>query len=210
MTLDDREPVVEQADVAAKLVDDIAAEPRPLGWLKNRPGADQAGDHAASIDVGNQDDRNICRFGEAHVGDVAGTQIDLRRAAGAFDQQEVTFPREPREAFQDDGQQLRLQVLVVARLGGAEDPPLYHDLRANLRLRFQQHRVHVGRRRHAASASLQRLRSTDLAAIGGHCGIVRHVLRLERSNAQPAARIRSRQTCHDQRLADVGTRALQH
>ena len=37
MLLDDREPVIEQAHVAAKLVDDITLEPCPLVRLEGRP-----------------------------------------------------------------------------------------------------------------------------------------------------------------------------
>ena len=75
--------------IAAELVDDVAAQPRPLARLQHRPGADQAGDHAAAVDVADQHDRHVGGLGEAHVGDVAGAQVDLGRAAGALDQHQV-------------------------------------------------------------------------------------------------------------------------
>ena len=79
--------------------------------------------------------------------------------------------------------QLRLHGLIFARLGGADHAALHHDLRADLALRLQQHRVHVHGRRHARRAGLQRLGAADLAAVRGHGGVVRHVLRLERPHA---------------------------
>ncbi len=106
--------------------------------------------------------------------------------------------------------ELRLQVLELARLGGAHDAALHHDLRADVALRLQQHRVHVHGRRHAGGAGLQRLGAADLAAVGGHGGIVRHVLRLERAHAEAAALEDAQQAGDEQRLADVGARAGQH
>ncbi len=47
--------------------------------------AAQMRNNAAPVDVGDQDHRAVDDFGKAHVGDVALAQIDLGRAAGAFD-----------------------------------------------------------------------------------------------------------------------------
>jgi hypothetical protein len=207
---DDAKPVAEQARIAAELVDDVAAQPRPFARLQHRPGTDQAGDRAAAVDVGDEHDGNAGRLGEAHVGDVAVAQVDLRRAAGALDEHQVTTVREPSEAFQHSRQQGRLQRLIIARLGRAEDAALHHHLRADLGLRLEQHGVHVGVGWDAARARLQRLGATDLAAVGGDGGVVRHVLRLERPNIEAAAGIRAGQPGRDQRLTDVGAGALQH
>src|SRR3546814_7887078 len=48
------------------------------------------------------------------------------------------------------------------------------------------HRVEVDHRVDAGGARLQRLGAADLAAVDGHGGIVRHVLRLERTDRHPA------------------------
>ena len=76
----------EQPDVAAEAVDDEADDARPLAlatgsasvptMCANTPPRSMS---ATSID------RAVDRFGESHVGDVALAQIDLGRAAGAFD-----------------------------------------------------------------------------------------------------------------------------
>ena len=96
---DDAQPVVEQARIAAELVDDVAAQRRPFTRVQDRPGADQAGDDAAAVDVGDEHDGNAGGLGEAHVGDVAVAQVDLRRAAGALDEHQVATVRAAAGSF---------------------------------------------------------------------------------------------------------------
>ena len=91
----------------------IALEPRPLGLLQHRVGADQRRDHAAPVDVADQHDRQIRRAGEAHVGDVVLPQVDLGRAAGALDQHQVGLAAQSREALQHIRQQPRLELAIV-------------------------------------------------------------------------------------------------
>ena len=153
---------------------------------QHRMGADQAGDHAAAVDVADQHHRHIGRLGKAHIGDVAGAQIDLGRAPRALDQDDVGALPDPREALQHLRQQLALRLPYSRARIVPKRRPCTIDLRAGLALRLEQHRVHVDRRREPRRARLQRLRPADLAAIGGHRGIVRHVLRLERRDLQPA------------------------
>ena len=139
-----------------------------------------------------------------------GAQVDLGRRARAFDQHEIALGREASEAVEHGAQQLGLQSLILARLGVADDLALHHDLRADIALGLQQHRVHVHAERHARGARLQRLGAADLAAVGGDRGVVRHVLRLERAHTKAAAREGARQSRDQQRLADVRARALDH
>ena len=108
------------------------------------------------------------------------------------------------------GSRARRQLPVIARRRAALYPAAQHDLRRAVRLRLQQHRVHVADRRDAAGPRLQRLRPADLAAICRHRGVVRHVLRLERPHPEPAPRKGARQPGDEQRLADIGAGALQH
>ena len=56
--------------VAAKLVDQEAADQRGVGGIEHRLGADQAGDHAAAVDVADQHHRHVGGARETHVGDV--------------------------------------------------------------------------------------------------------------------------------------------
>ena len=146
--------VVEQRGIAAEAVDDEAHDHRGVGRIDHRPGADQARDHAAAVDVAQQHDRNVGGAREAHVGDVVGAQVDLRCRPRAFDQDEVRLRREQREAFKHRAEKLGLHRLVVARLGSSDDLALHDDLGADLALGLQQHRVHVHAGRHPRSARL--------------------------------------------------------
>ena len=137
-------------------------------------------------------------------------QIDFGRAAGALDEDEVGLALQPGETVQHLRHQRRLDRLVFGGARRAEHLALHDDLRADLALRLQQHRVHVDARRHPRGARLQRLRPADLAAVGGHRRIVRHVLRLERPHVQAAIGEGARQPGHDQRLADIRAGALEH
>ncbi len=170
--------VREQGGIAAEAVDDEAHDHRGIGRIDHRLRADEAGDHATTIDVAQQHDRHVGGAREAHVGDVGGPQVHLGRRARAFDQHEVRLGREDAEALQHGAEQLRLHRLVLARLGIADDPPLHHDLRADLALGLQQHRVHVHAERHPRERVLCRACApANLAAICGNGGIIRTYLR---------------------------------
>ncbi len=71
----------QQPGVVPKAIDDEAMHPRLSGRRQQFQLPHQMGEHAAAVDVGNQDYRAVRRLGEAHVGDVVLAQVDLRRAA---------------------------------------------------------------------------------------------------------------------------------
>ena len=151
---DQRHAVGEQRRVAAELVDQEAFDQRRVVGVDHRLGADQAGDHPAAVDVADQHHRHVGGAGEAHIGDVVGAQIDLRRAARAFDQNDVGFALQPREAVQHEPHQLGLDRLVVGGARPSVDFALHHELRADLALRLEQHRVHMHGGRDARGARL--------------------------------------------------------
>jgi hypothetical protein len=187
-----------------------ATDERGIGRIDHRFGSDQACDHAAAIDVADQHHGRIGGACKPHIGYVVGAQIDLRGAAGAFDEHDVGLRLEARKAVEHGRHQLRLDRLVFRGLGCAVDAALHHDLRADLALRLEQDRVHVHARGNPRGARLQRLGAADLAAIAGDRGVVRHVLRLERAHREPAIGKGARETRDDQRLADVRAGALEH
>ncbi len=208
--LDVLHAVGKERGIATKAVDDEAHDHRRIGRIDHRLRADDAGDHAAAVDVAQQHDRHVGSTREAHVRNIRFTQVDLRRRARTLDQHEVGLGAKLAETLQHRAEQLGLHRLVVARLGVADDLALHDDLGADLALGFQQHRVHVDAGRHPRGARLQRLGATDLAAVGRHRRVVRHVLRLERPHFQAAPREGAGEACHQQRLADIGARALDH
>jgi len=60
------------------------------------------------------------------------------------------------------------------------------------------------------SAGLHDLRPTHLSTVGGNAGIVGHVLRSEWRNAITVFRQTATARCHEQALAGVTARTLQH
>ena len=90
-----------------------------------------------------------------------------------------------------------------------DDQPRHH-LERHRRSRRHGVRPHGRHQRHPRRQSLQCLRAPDFAAVAGDGCIVRHVLRLERHNAQATIGEGARQSRDDQRFADVGPRALNH
>ena len=209
--VDDRVGAVEEAGIAAELVHDVAGEPGPLLGLEQAHRAHELGDHAAALDVADQSHGRPGPAGEAHVGDVALAQVHLGRAASTLDQDEVGAGGEPGEALQHARHELRLEaVIVTSTAAGASTLPCTTtcapvSLSGFSRTGFMSHQ-----RRRAAGPRLERLRPTDLAAVGGDGGVVAHVLRLERQDAQAAAGEGTAQPGREQGLAGVGAGALQH
>ena len=78
---DNRKSIIEQRRIAAKLVDDKSPGQRAFGLAQQVPGADKLGDHAAAVDIADQHHRHVRRFGETHIGNVGGAQIDFGGAA---------------------------------------------------------------------------------------------------------------------------------
>ena len=85
---DVRDAGVEQGRVAAELVDREAADHRGICRIEHRLRADEARDHAAALDVAEQQHRYAGASGEAHVRDVSPAQVRFGRAARALDQYE--------------------------------------------------------------------------------------------------------------------------
>ena len=113
-------------------------------------------------------------------------------------------------AVEHEARQIMLHVLIGSGLGRSVNAALDHDLRADLALWFEQHGIHVHAGRRARGSRLQRLRTTDLATVRGHCCVVRHVLRFERPDPESAVRQSPRDARDNQRFADVRARALEH
>ena len=139
--------------------------------LEHRVRADERRDDAAAVDVADEDHRHIGRLGEAHIGDVAGAKIDLGRRARAFDEDEVGVASSRPKLSSTCGISSALARAVFARLQRRPALALHDHLRAGLRFRLQQHRVHVDGGRDPRGARLQHLRAADLAAVRGDAAL---------------------------------------
>eukprot|EP01136_Pigoraptor_vietnamica_P026946 Opistho-1_new@82592 len=202
--------VREQRRVAAELVDDEAADHRGVLGIDHRAGADHRCDHAAAVDIADQHHRDAGGPREAHIGDVACAQVDLRRRSRALDHDDVACRVEPPEALHHLVEQCAPRRAKIAAAQRSANPSMDDQLRAMVGLWLEQHRVHVGMRLDPAGDRLKRLCPPDLSAIDGDGGVVRHVLRFEGEYAQPAIGERAAQSGDQHRLADVGPGSLQH
>jgi hypothetical protein len=200
----------EQRRVAAELVDHEPAHVRALLGREQRDGAVERREHAAAIDVADQQHRRAAVARHAHVHDVVLREVDLGRASRALGDDEVVRGAQPVERAGHHRPQLGLARVVGARVGDAQRAAEHHDLRRPVALRLEQHRVHVDRGRDARGERLRGLRAADLAAVVGDGGVVRHVLRLERRHAQPRAREDAAERGDEGRLAGVRRGALHH
>ena len=204
------QPRLQQSDIAAKAVDDEALDPRLLGRRKQFEGADQMRKHAAAIDVGDQQHRAVHGFGEAHVGNVIGAQVDLRRGARAFHHHHRVGLAQARVGRQHrvhrDGFVVVIGHCVHAGHGTAMDD----HLGAGVAVGLEQHWVHVGVRRQVGGLGLHRLGAADFAAFGRYRTVERHVLRFERHHRHALAHQPATQRGDQGAFAGIGRRALHH
>ena len=99
-------------------------------------GADETCDHAATVDVADEDDGHVCFARKAHVGDVVRAQVDLGRRSGALDQDDIGVLADAGEAVEHHRHQVLLHLLKGCGLGIAVHAALHHDLRPVLALRL--------------------------------------------------------------------------
>jgi hypothetical protein len=200
----------EQRRVAAELVDDEPAHERPLLGREQRHGAEERGEHAAAVDVADEEDgAPACRATRMLTMSCSARLISAGLPAPSTTTTSWAA-RSRSSAPVDHRPELGLAGVVGARVGGAPRAAEHDHLRRAVALRLEQHRVHVDGRGHAGGHGLRGLRAADLAAVVGDGGVVRHVLRLERRHAQPRAREDAAERGDEGRLAGVRRGALHH
>jgi hypothetical protein len=91
--------------IAAKTVDAEPDDLRAIPGIHHRVMRDQRRDHSAAVNVSRQQHRHVGGARKAHIGDVAGAQICLSRAAGPFDDHDVMGGGQARETAQHLWQQ---------------------------------------------------------------------------------------------------------
>ena len=210
MALDVTHAVVEERRIAPELVDREASHHRRVGRFEHRPGSRERRDDPAPVDVREEADRDSRAPGEAHVRDVAVPEVRLRRAPRPLDDHEIEGTREAIEALEHRDEEAVAPREVVGGFEGRDRPSVHHHLRGPIGLGLEQHRVHVHRRGEPGRAGLEGLGPADLAPPGARRGVVRHVLRLERGDGDPAPACDPAEPGHDCRLPDIRAGALEH
>ena len=177
---------LQERAVAAELVEDEGGDPGALVRLEQRDGPHEGREDAAAVDVADEQHRSVGRLRDVHVHDVAVLQVDLGRAPGPLDDDEVHLARAaPSRLSRTIAAQLGLHRVVLGRGEGLPGAAEQHHLRARVPLRLQEDRVHLDGGVDAGRLGLDRLGAPNLAAVGGDGRVERHVLRLEGRDAQP-------------------------
>ena len=159
---------------------------------------------AAAVDVADDDDGQFSRPGEAHVGQIRCPQVDFGRRARAFADDSVELASQRGEFGCDHVGEPGAMSEVVGGAHRTGDLPADDELRRPVAARLEQDRVEPHAGRQPRRPGLHRLCAADLAAVDGDRRVVRHVLRLERRDANSLARQQPTQSRHDHRLARVG------
>jgi hypothetical protein len=200
-----------QRQVAAKLIDGEAADAGAVLGVEQFQRAQQGSEHAAAIDIAHQEALRLGGMGHAHVDDVVLAKIDFGRRSGAFEHHQIVGFGQLAVAFEHLGEEVFHAALMIVEGGDlSPDAAQQNDLRGAISARFDQHRVHFSARNDSAGFRLQGLGAADLAAVGRGGGIERHVLGLERGDAQAGVGEDTAQPGGDQRLAHVRAGAQNH
>jgi hypothetical protein len=166
-------------------------------------------ERAAALDVGDERDPRVGQPRDAHVREVGALQVDLRRAPGALDDQQLVIAREGEQRLLDHRPQRRRPLPPRPPAQTQIRAPEYDHLAARVGLGLDQHRVHPHLRLDPGGARLQPLRHADLPTVD-HARVVGHVLRLERRDGDAPARSQPRQGGDQQALARPARCALHH
>ena len=199
----------EQRRVAAELVQHESADELAFVLRQQRPRSVQVRERAASVDVRDEHDRGAGCLRTAHVREVGVAQVDLRRTSRALEKHELVLGEQVGERRFDHRPERGVagapRPATQLEVGAAE----HDDLAAVVAFRLHEHRVHPHVGLDARGERLQVLRDPDLAA-GDDARVVRHVLRLERDDVDPASHVRTCERRRQQALPRRARRALHH
>ena len=123
-----RQPGREQGRVAAKLVDQKARNECLVLRREHRHCSEQVREQPATVDVADQDDRQVRGPRQSHVGQIGCPQVDLGGRSGTLADDGVELAAQCRQFV---GHQLGEPVAVLEVVGGTDRPrdsPAHHQL----------------------------------------------------------------------------------
>ena len=171
--------IAQEGLVAAKFVQHKALDQSLLLRVEALPRAQQMRERAAAINVGNEVHIGLTFERHRHVDDVTRTQIDLRGAARAFDNELLIVMYEAMERFSDNRPQVLLALHPWERADAIVDASHHNHLTEGVGTRFEKNRIHACLWRDSGRERLEILGPPDLLAIRSDGGVVAHVLRFE-------------------------------
>ena len=201
---------LEDADVAAEFIDDDAFDHGAFFRVEEHDRAVHGREDAAAVNIGHEQDGRLGHAGHAHVDDILVLQVDFRRAAGAFNDNDVVLGAQGVKGFLD----IRDEILFIPVIfhGGhrADGFSVDDDLGPTVAGRLQQDRIHAYVRLDAGRFGLHDLGPPHLRPLDGNEGIQRHILRFKGCHLISRLMQDTAQPRRDEALARIGHRSLHH
>ena len=207
LVLEDAHSFIEQREVASELVDRKPAEQRALFRRQQLHTSNDGSEHAAALDVGDEDPGHLEASHEAQIDEVVRAQVHFGYAPRAFDHDHVEAASQIGIGGRDVRSQFVHRGVVFARRQGLPRSAVHNDLAAPVAGGFQQDRVHHRLGFETARLGLRDLRASNLTTRPARVGIVGHVLGLERRDCHTPASQPRADGRHHPALARVGGRA---
>ena len=196
--------------IAAEFIDEQPLDAGALLRLQQRHRAVQLGEHTAPVDIARQQNRGIHQPGKAHVDDIVRLQVDLRRASGPLDDDDVHGFGQTVVGRED----LRDERSFHFEIGGgghlAPHLAVHDDLTAHVTAGLEQDGVHPHIRLDACGLRLHHLCPAHFQPIPGDKAVQRHVLALEGSHAVTVLRKNAAEGGAQQAFACTAHGSLHH
>src|SRR5699024_179457 len=176
------DPWIQYRLVAPEFVNDKTPDTISLLWFQKLHRTVQLGEYAASVDISRQKHGGVRHFRHTHIYDIVCFQIDLRRASGSFDHDNVVFFCKGAERLHNIRDKVFLIFKIIPGAHRPQDLAVYDHLGSRIVGRFQENGVHKDGGFDPRRLRLHHLRAPHLQAFAGDIGIQRHVLGFERSH----------------------------
>ena len=196
--------------IAPELVDDQAPDAGTLVGFQQLHSAVQLREYAAPVDIARQQHRRIHQLCKAHVHDIVGFQVDLCRAARAFDHDNVVLGGKAVVGFQNVRDKAALHPEIIGGGHLAPGSAIYDDLTAHIAAGLEQDGVHPHIRFCARSLCLHHLSTAHLRAVAGDEAVQGHVLAFKGCHTVAVLRKNAAQRRAQQAFARTAHGALHH
>ena len=163
--LDHVQPRLQNGLVSPEFIDDEPLHPRPLFFRKQGHSPVKLGKHTAAVDISHQKDRSIRHLRHAHVHDIILLQIDLRRASGALDHDDIVLLLQSPVCLFHLGNQRLFICKILFRRHRSDRYAVDDDLGTGVGSRLQQNRIHVRLRFNTGGFRLHHLGASHLQPV---------------------------------------------
>ena len=201
---------LQQGNIAPKAVDNKAFRTRSFALGDEFKRAHQLGKYTTLVNIADEEHRAIGRFGEAHVGNIIRTQIDLGGATGPFGNDYVIAGTQVTPCLHHRGHRLGLVGMVIQSVHIAVNLASQDYLGTAITLGLEQYRIHIAMRGEPAGQCLKCRGTADFTAVDGNRTVQGHVLGFERRYRNALPRQPSTQGGDDRGFAGIGSRSLYH